>query len=64
MLSKVHKMIALLRKFQCIFHFNDKIYKIFVRPHLHYSDVVYGKVLMNRNFQEQLLYRTPLEDCF
>ena len=64
MLSKVHKMIALLRKFQYIFHFNDKIYKIFVRPRLDYGDVVYDKVSMNRNFQEQLLYRTSLEDCF
>ena len=45
-LSKVNKMIALLRKFQHILprHSILTIYKTFVRPHLDYGDVVYEKV--------------------
>ena len=50
-LSKVNKMIALLRKFQHILprHSLLTIYKTFIRPHLDYGDVIYDKVL-NQSF--------------
>ena len=40
-LNKVHQTISLLRKFQLILprHFLITIYKIFIRPHLDYTDV-------------------------
>ena len=54
-LSKVNKMIALLRKCQHILprHSLLTIYKTFVRPHLDYGDVVYDKVF-NESFHKKL----------
>ena len=42
--NKVNKAIDLLRKFQSIFrrHSLISIYKIFIRPHLDYGDVIYN----------------------
>ena len=54
-LSKVNKMIALLRKFQHILprHSLLTIYKTFIRPHLDYGDVIYDKVF-NQSFHIKL----------
>ena len=54
-LSKVNKMIALLRKFQHILprHSLLTIYKTFIRPHLDYGDVIYDKVF-NHSFHKKL----------
>ena len=54
-LSKVNKMIALLRKFQHILprHSLLIIYKTFIRPHLDYGDVVYDQVF-NQSFHKKL----------
>ena len=48
-LNKVNKMIGLLRKFQLILprHSLITIYETFIRPHLGYSDVIYGRALMS-----------------
>ena len=54
-LSKVNKMITLLRKFQHILlrHSLLTIYKTFIRPHLDYGDVIYDKVF-NQSFHKKL----------
>ena len=46
-LNKVNKMIGLLRKFQLILpiHSLITIYKTFIKPHLGYGDVIYGRTL-------------------
>ena len=54
-LSKVNKMITLLRKFQHILprHSLSTIYKTFIRPHLDYGDVIYDNVF-NQLFHKKL----------
>ena len=54
-LNKVNKTIGLLRKFQLIFprHSLITIYKTFIRPHLHYGDVLYDRAF-NKSFHQRL----------
>ena len=54
-LNKVNKTIGLLRKFQLILprHSLIAIYKTFIRPHLDYGDVIYGRAF-NESFHQRL----------
>ena len=54
-LNKVNKTIGLLRKFQLILprHSLRTIYKIFIRPHLDYGDVIYDRAF-NGSFHHRL----------
>ena len=54
-LNKVNKTIGLLRKFQLILprHSLITIYKIFIRPHLDYGDVIYDRAF-NESFHQRL----------
>ena len=55
-LNKVNKTIGLLRKFQPRppRHFLITIYKTFVRPHLDYGEVIYGRA-SNESFDQRAL---------
>ena len=54
-LNKVNKTVGLLRKFQSILprHSLLTIYKTFIRPHLHYGDVIYDRAF-NEPFYQRL----------
>ena len=53
-LSKVNKIVTLLRKFQYILPQQSLliIYKTFVRPHLDYGKVVYDKVFIESFYKK------------
>ena len=55
-LNKVNKTIGLLRNFQPrpLRHFLITIYKTFVRPHLDYGEVIYGRA-SNESFHQRAL---------
>ena len=54
-LNKVNQTIGLLCKFQLILprHSLITIYKIFIRPHLDYGDVIYDRAF-NESFHQRL----------
>ena len=55
LLSKVNKLTAVLQKLQAVLprHSLLTTYKAFVRPHVDYSDVIYGKIF-NETWHKKL----------
>ena len=64
MLTKVNRTIGLLRKFQQVLPRPSliNIYKVFIRPHLDYGDVIFDQAFNNSFHQtlESIQYNTAL----
>ena len=64
MLTKVNRTIGLLRKFQQVLPRPSliTIYKVFIRPHLDYGDVIFDQAFNNSFHQtlESIQYNTAL----